>query len=270
MKIKNTAIASAVVLLASISFLPMAHAADDGSWSFKSINLNAFTWTSSTLDKVNRGPFGQKADFRYLEIEGGLGGKWGDLYGFYNLENPTNKSTEADSLKSQRHAFKIVSNFNIGQVGSLPVTLHAQIYDFSDGDFHNQNRVLGLGTRIQSGGFWMKPFVGVHQESKTGVGAHYNGLMSGWVAGYDFDLWGQKLSLSNWHEIETGRRARYLSMARDGEVVTAGATGINGALSLSWKVSQAVTLSGSYRYAKNKLGSATFQDGYILGVKYGF
>ena len=88
------------------------------------------------------------------------------------------------------------------------------------------------------------------------------------------DAWLGKASQCE-HDIVRKKHIRivhstFLPHLRDGEVVTAGATGINGALSLSWKVSQAITLSGSYRYAKNKLGSATFQDGYILGVKYGF
>lgn len=263
MKIYKTPIALAAVLAMSTA----VHAQD---WSFKNVSVNYLDWTGSTERKTGMGPFAQKKDFTFLEIEGGMGGKWGELYGFFDIENPGNSTRESAVGKSRRYAWKAVSRINMTEVGGFPVQFYAHIYDFTEGDFNDQNRVVGLGTSYGKGGFWIKPFAGVHQESKSGVGAHVNGLMAGWVLGYSFKLGDQSFMVTNWHEMELDRKARYLTMARNGGVVQGSGTGQNGAVSLWWNVNPTFTLGTTYRYAKDKLGSATYQDGLILTAKVNF
>lgn len=249
---------------------PLSAWAQDSTTAFKSVSVHAFAWTQQTIDNTSKGPAGKKANFAYVELDGGLNGKWGDLYGFVDVENPFNQESESVSVRDRRYVFKVISNFNLTEVGGMPVTLHAQIYDTYDNGFNDQNRVIGVGTRIQNGGFWMKPFVGVHQESKTGVGTGSNGTMVGWVAGYNFKMFEKSFSLSNWHETELNRDQRFLQLASDGKTITAGSTGHNGAVGLTWNVDSALKLGMQYRYASNKLGSATYQDGLILSARYAF
>jgi len=147
---------------------------------------------------------------------------------------------------------------------------HMQLFDTADNTFQDQNRVIGLGTRLKNGNFWMKPFVGIHQESKTGAGIDFNGAMLGWVLGYNFTLAGESMTFTNWHEIEIGRKPKFLRMARDGEVVTGSTTGLSGAAALTWNLKEWLKFAVTYRYALNKLGSATHLDGVILTARFPF
>lgn len=254
--------------LAALICATQAHA--DG-WSFADASVNYLAWSKSTLDRTNKGPFGNKKDFTYLELEGGKGGEWGDVYGFFDVENPTNNVNNAsDNRADRRYASKVVLRYNLAKVGDTPVQLYAHVYDFRDNGFYDQNRVLGLGTSLSSGNFWIKPFLGVHQELKSGVGAELNGGMGGWVLGYSFQAFGQPLMLTQWHETEFGRKDKYLGMADGGNVVTAGKTAQNGAVSLWWTPTKQFTTGVSYRYANNKLGVAGYESGLIYSMKYNF
>lgn len=258
----------AAVAVVAAALTPAAHA-DDG-WSFKNVSLNYLDWTGRTERNTEPGPFGQKKDFPYLEAEGGMGGNWGDLYGFFDIENPNKGTHEPEVGKSRRYAWKVVGRINVGKIGDMPVQMYAHIYDFTEGDFNDQNRVLGLGTSWSSGNFWVKPFLGVHDESKSGVGAHFNGGMGGWVWGYSFNAFGQSFMATNWHEWEFARKAEYLVMARDGEVVQGRNWAQNGAVSLWWNVTKNFTTGVTYRYAYQKLGSATYEDGLIYTARWNF
>nr|WP_315427860.1 outer membrane protein OmpK [uncultured Albidiferax sp.] len=255
-------------LAAVAALAPAAHA--DDNWSFKNVGVNYLDWTDRTLDNTGKGPFGQKKSFTYLELEGGMGGKWGDVYGFFDLENPSKSSNNSDSAMDRRYAMKGVAHINMTQVGGMPVQLYGHIYNFMDNGFRDQNNVLGLSTAYFNGGFWIKPFFGAHYETKTDLGTQYNGTMGGWVFGYSFKAMDQSFMVSSWHETEMGRKSGYLQMARDGGVVTANKTAQNGALSLWWNATPSITTGITYRYAKNKLGSATYQDALIYTAKYNF
>lgn len=249
---------------------PSALAAND--WSFKNVSVNWLDWSDGTETRTNAGAFGGKKDFAYLELEGGFGGNWGEAYGFFDIENPGMGSTETDSRDQRRYAAKAVARFNVAEVGGLPLQVYTHLYDTRDHHgFFDQNRVLGVGTSWRSGNFWVKPFIGAHQELKSGVGAHFNGWMAGYVAGYDFTAFGQSLSLTQWHETEFARKERFLAMGNpDGGVTQGKKTGQNGAVALWWNVNKSLTTGVQYRYADDKLGSATYQNAMIYSVKYNF
>jgi hypothetical protein len=247
-----------------------ATALADG-WSFANVSVNFLDWTSKTETRTNRGPFGQKKDFVYLELEGGRGGDWGDVYGFLDLENPTkNSNNTSDPRANRRTAAKVALRYTLAKAGELPIMAYAHVYDFRDNGFYDQNRVLGVSTNLTFGKLWVHPFIGAHQELKAGVGAKMNGGMAGYVAGYSFDALGQSFSVTQWHETEFGRKAEYRVMADEGAVVVAGKTGQNGAVSLWWNVNKQLTTGLSYRYADNKLGVAGYEDALIYTLKYNF
>lgn len=247
-----------------------AIAAENG-WSFVNTSVNYLDWSGATLERTNKGPFAQKKSFSYIELEAGKGGEWGDIYGFLDIENPLNNTNNSDDHRmNRRYASKAVARFKVTQIMDAPLMIYAHLYDFRDNGFFDQNRVLGIGTNLSYGKFWIHPFIGAHQELKSHVGAHMNGGMAGYVLGYDFQCFGQMLTLSQWHETEFARKQPYLKMADSGNVVDAPRLAHNGAVSLSWRAAASISTSLSYRYALNKLGTAGYQSALIYTVKYHF
>ena len=253
----------AAIVLAGCASL--AHA----DYSFSNVSVNWLDWSDGTEARTGTGPFGAKSDFGSLEAEGGMGGAWGELYGFVDIENP-DQNTHENGGDNRRYATKVVARANVATVAKLPVQAYAHVYDFRDGDFFSQNRVLGLGTSLSAGDLWVKPFIGAHQQLDKGIGAHRNGMMAGWVLGFPFKLAGQSMMVTQWHEIEFARENRYLGMAKNGAVVTARKTANNGAVSLWWNATKSVTAGLTYRYADQKLGSASYQNALISSLKVNF
>ncbi|AMC33798.1 outer membrane protein OmpK [Janthinobacterium sp. B9-8] len=265
MKLRN------ILVAASILATPAAFAAND--WSFKNVSVNWLDWSNGTEDRTNAGAFAGKKDFAFLEVEGGFGGDWGEAYGFFDVENPTKAKSEPDSRENRRYVVKAVARFNIVQAGPVPVQAYVHVYDLRDTgtNFFSQNRVLGLGTSLSSGNFWIKPFVGAHQQLDQNIGAHANGVMAGYVAGYSFQMFGQSFMATQWHETEFNRDDKFLTMGSPAGGVTKGdSTGQNGAVSLWWNVSKEFTTGLQYRYADQKLGSASYQNAMIYTAKYNF
>ncbi len=227
-------------------------------------------WSAKTERNTAPG-YASKKDFQFVEVEGGMGGKWGEVYGFFDIENPLNGVDQTDGRDNRRISYKGVGRLNLTEVGGLPVQLYGHIFNFSDATgFNDQNHVVGLGTAFSSGSFWIKPFLGVHHESKSFAGADFNGLMAGWVLGYSFKLGEQSFMITNWHETEFNRKDKFLNTASDAGGSMASSTGHNGAVSLWWNLTPKLTTGLSYRYADGKLGSATYQDALILTAKINF
>ncbi|MFV8208602.1 outer membrane protein OmpK, partial [Enterobacter cloacae complex sp.6701988] len=65
---------------------------------FADINVNYLDWSRHTVNKSKNTT--HKEDFAYFELEGGANFNWGELYGFFDLENPFNKQHE-DPGKNQ-------------------------------------------------------------------------------------------------------------------------------------------------------------------------
>jgi hypothetical protein len=221
-------------------------------YGFKNLSLNYLNWSDKTEANTNY----SKADFYYVELEGGAGFDWGDVYGFFDLENPFKSSS--DFPNNRRTALKVSLEPNIGKTN---FNLYLHVYNFSEDSFSEQNRVYGLSYNLKTNfGFWFKPFIGLHDVTSTYFSG-VNGLMAGWVLGYDFNILKYKFSISNWNEIEFDREESYLSGEK---------TGVNGAIAIWWHANKLITAGLQYRYANNKLGSTTYQNGGIISLKFNF
>ncbi|WP_298441333.1 outer membrane protein OmpK [uncultured Ferrimonas sp.] len=242
-----------------------AHSADY-VWGFADMNVNWLDWTSDT--EVDSGGF--KEDFYYLEIEGGAGFDWGDVYMFFDMENTfegNDSQTAEDGSQFQgngsfRIAAKISGGYNIYNSWQL----YAQSYYAIGNGFYDSTNVFGLRYGIFTDyGFWMKPFLGLNYtrtQDWTGV----NGGILGWVFGYDFTMGEQRFSISNWHETEFSRDDGYGGSGSERESL-----GHNGALAFWWHLPNSPLTTGiQYRYFENKLGQDGYGDAIIYSLKYNF
>lgn len=256
-------------LLLALALVGGCTLAQAGDYSFGNVSFNQLNWSPSTLDRTQAGPFGAKRNFQYLEAEGGIGRSWGDVYGFFDLEN-WNRNDKEMPAGDRRYTTKVVARFNLAEVGGVPVKLYTHVYDTRGNDFFDQNRVVGLGTDLSFGKVWFKPFLGFHQELKSqGVGANMNGYMAGYVAGFDFTAFGQPFSVTQWHETEFDRAKEYTTLANP-TGTTQRRTGQNGAIGLWWTPVKSMTAGLQYRYAVNKLGVAGNENAVIYSLKYNF
>ncbi|MBB3229219.1 outer membrane protein OmpK [Halomonas stenophila] len=254
-------------LLAGLA--PVAQA--DGltpSWSFANASINYLDWSDGTERRTASNA--AKGDFVYLELEGGVGFDWGEVYGFFDAENPNHGSFDEQSggKDNFRTAAKVTSHFYLGD---SPFSVYVHVYDFRDHDFdvREQDQILGVGYRHTfANGLWIKPFLGaarVQSSGHTGM----NGYMAGWVAGYDFTAFDQAFSLTNWHEQTFERDDAYLEQNFVGD--KAGPVGTNGAAALWWHPTDAITTGVQYRYSHNKLGTADdYQNAMIYTLKINF
>jgi hypothetical protein len=217
-------------------------------WGFADLNLNYLNWDKGTEEKST------KTDFTFLEIEGGAQHSWGELYGFYDVENVGKTGDE------MRTAAKGSARYYLGNSN---ISLYAHVYNFTSQGFAEQNRVVGFGYQFVEGAFWFKPFLGVHEVSQTFFNG-YNGFMTGWVLGYSFKVNGQSLAINNWHEIEFARREAYALSNGNSK------TSHNGAASIWWNVSSNYSLGLQWRYAVDKLGTAGTMNATITTLKYSF
>ena len=255
---------SAGVLMAGIT-PALANDSQSPLWSFANVSVNYLDWSNGTESRTSTNA--AKSDFTYVEIEGGAGFSWGEFYGFFDFENPTNDQFDESSggKDNFRTAGKVTSHIYLGD---SPLSLYAHVYDFRDYGYNSreQDQILGLGYRTTfANGLWFKPFIGaarVQSDGYTGM----NGYMAGWVAGYDFAALDQNFSVTNWHEQTFGRDDDYLVQNYVGD--KAGSVGTNGALSLWWHPNDLITTGVQYRYSDNKLGTPNdYQNAMIYSVK---
>ncbi|ATJ83592.1 outer membrane protein OmpK [Halomonas beimenensis] len=254
-------------LLAGLAPIAQADALTP-NWSFANASVNYLDWSGGTEERTATNA--AKSDFVYLELEGGAGFDWGELYGFFDAENPNHGSFDERSggKDNFRTAAKVTSHFYLGD---SPFSLYAHVYDFRDHGFdvREQDQVLGLGYRHTfANGLWIKPFLGPARVQSSGY-TGMNGYIGGWVAGYDFHALGQRLSLTNWHEQTFARDDAYLTQNFVGE--KAGSTGTNGAVALWWHPVETITTGVQYRYADEKLGTpGAYQNALIYSLKLNF
>ncbi|WP_293759558.1 outer membrane protein OmpK [uncultured Aquitalea sp.] len=244
-------------LLLALSMMGSAAFAHADNWSWGDVSANYLDWSSRTTGQSG------KKDFAYLELEGGMGGQWGELYGFFDLENP-GKSGNGQEGHDQRYTTKAIARFNMTRIGDVPVQLYAHVYDTRGNEFFTQNRVLGLGTDLKFGNLTIKPFIGAHNELDAfGVNSGFNGWMAGYVLLYPFSAFGQSFLVSQWHETEFARKDKFTPNYNSH-------TGQNGAIALWWNVSKHFTTGVQYRYADQKLGTSVYQNAMIYSAKYNF
>ncbi len=235
------------------------------NYSFSNVSYNYLDWTKNTTKATG------KADFAYLELEGGAGWDWGDVYFFMDIENPTRSWDGDNAPDNRRFVIKPKINFKLLDSNWL---FHVQNYYLKEDDFYVNNFVPSIAYNFFSGGLWVQPFIGGHYQNSDATYfdtyTGWNGYMAGWVFNYDFTLKGQKFALSQWHENEFKRDKDHYK-ADDGTNVGDGANhGYNGAIAVWWHFNKHITTGLQYRYAKNKLGAAPYQTGPIYTVKYNF
>ena len=228
---------------------------------FADINVNYLDWSRHTENKSKNTT--HKEDFAYFELEGGANFNWGELYGFFDVENPFNKQHE-DPGKNQRYTLKTTARVYIADTG---FNLYGHVYgtwslpgDKHGGNFHEVNTLYGIGYNTSIGDLWFKPFVALHYVDQTYYSGN-NGYVVGWVAGYNFKMFQEDFMITNWHEMEFARHERYGNGGRDG---------VNGALAFWWNATPNLAAGVQYRYADNKLGDDFYQDAIIYTLKYNF
>ena len=117
-------------------------------FGFKNVSLNYLNWSEKTEENTNY----SKADFYYIELEGGAGYDWGEVYGFFDFENPFKSSN--DFPNNRRSAFKFVLEPNLGKTN---INLYMHVYNFAEAGFSEQNRVIGLSYNLRTQfGLWLK------------------------------------------------------------------------------------------------------------------
>jgi hypothetical protein len=225
-----------------------ALASAEYQFGFFDININRLDWNEGTKLKST------KQDFYYLEFEGGQQHSWGELYGFFDIENIG--KTGADV----RTACKGSVNYYLGDT---PFSLYAHVYNFTSLGFSEQNQVTGFGYRLTGKGWWVKPFIGFHNVSETFYSG-FNGYMAGWVIGYGFTLLGLDFLFADWHEYEFARNQTYADGAGGST------TGQNGAASLTWNTTPHLAMGFQWRYAQDKLGTPGTLGAQIYTLKYNF
>ncbi|AMO54560.1 ion channel protein Tsx [Endozoicomonas montiporae] len=240
---------NATIALATLTAATTASA--EYLYGFGNVSINRLDWTNKTEKNTAH------KDFTYLEAEGGAGFTWGEVYGFFDLENPHKSSKDG-----RRLATKANTRINLGETG---FNLFAQVYDLRTHDFDEQNRFVGFGYNFTGDNYFFKPTLSLHHAETTYFKGN-NGYMLGWVAGYNFKAMGEDFMITNWHEYEFGRNSNYLRSASGNSKKS----GHNGGLALWWNATDSITAGLQYRYADDKLGNATYQDGIIYSLKYNF
>lgn len=233
-------------LLALLLFVAPASQAAVKS-TFSNVSANFLDWTSGTENKST------KIDFVYLELEGGAQYDWGDLYGFFDYENPGKTGEDV------RTAAKGALNYYLA---GTRAGLYAQVYNFTAFGFNDQNRVLGVSYTFGNEAWTFRPFIGAHDVSQTFYSGS-NGYMAGWVFTWFFDMFGEKFMLADWHEYEFQRNENYATG-------NGGREGTNGAASIWWNGPQGLSLGLQWRYAQNKLGTPGDLSAVISSVKLFF
>ena len=246
------------VALAAVSLSPAAQA--EYKWGFADVGIHYLDWTQRTTHRTSEKS--HKDDFAYLELEGGAGFSWGEMYGFFDWENPFNARHDEPGSE-QRYTFKNTNRIYLADTGFNLYTHVYGTYGSPDRrNFHDLMLLYGVGYNLKLDSFWYKPFIAKRYTDQTYYSGN-NGYVFGWVAGYDFSLGGQNFALTNWNEYEFDRKGKYA--AGNG-----GTDGLNGAVALWWKAVPSVTAGVQYRYADNKLGESFLQDGIIYSLKYNF
>ncbi|MDH4945051.1 outer membrane protein OmpK [Sulfurimonas sp. C5] len=226
-------------------------------YSFLNASVNYFDWSKRTATQT------LQRDFTYLELEGGVGWKWGEFYGYIDIENPNRDYNEAYPY-DLRFALKPIFDIYIKN----GFALHIQDFALKSKTFYVNNLITGFSYKYSTANFWFKPFIGIHYQNSSNYNG-FNGYMTGWVFNYDTTIFGEKIKLFQWHEIEFAREKKHYLC--DGIPTGDGQEyGVNGAISLWWSMTQNFTPGIQYRYADHKLGYATYQDAIIYSLKYYF
>lgn len=228
-------------------------------YSFGNISISQLEWTSKAEHRTENKT--KKNDFSYLEVEGGAGYDWGEVYGFVDFEEW--------NQKSDQHRWFGKGNIRIN-LADTGFHLFTQIIDLHTKHFDESNYFLGLGKSFQfDNGIWLKTHLASRYTDQGDSFGHFkgnNGYQLGATWGYDFTVAAQNLSITQWHEYDFARGKDYLKDEKGNQ----DNAGHNGAVATWWHVTDNWTLGLQYRYADDHLGETKYQDAYITSVRYNF
>ena len=229
------------------------------TYSFTNVSVNYLDWTKPTENRSFQ------RDFGYLELEGGAGFEWGDIYGYFDIENPTRGYDDLPQ-SNRRYAFKPALDIKLFNSNWY---IYSQDFNLYSKDFHVSNLIVGISYKYIDDGLLFQPFLGPHyQESTYYTG--YNGYMFGWILNYDFTFTKEKFTIFQWHEHEFARDKEHY-LLNDGTRTGDGESfGVQGSLEFWWHTTENIRTGLQYRYALNKLGYYGYQDGFIYSLRYYF
>ena len=241
------------VLLMTLSFLAgvVSSSSAEYLYGYGNVNLNYLDWSKHT----EQGSGGFKQDFAYLELEGGAGFSWGELYGFFDLEN----------VQDGAHSTRTATKGTIAvKTGLAELRYYGQSYSTEDNGWHIRNTVAGLSYNLSGESWIFAPYIGFHHTNTDGY-VGMNGGMLGWFGMYSFDLVRQRFQVTNWHETEFARADDYTALGAETDELS-----LNGALAFWWHATEHITAGLQYRYSFNKLGQDDYNDALIYTAKYNF
>ncbi|SFV51051.1 Putative exported protein precursor [hydrothermal vent metagenome] len=230
------------------------------NFTYWDVSYNYLDWSSGT---ERQSTF---TDFSYIELEGGAGWDWGEFYFFTDIENPTH-DWDDEPTDDKRFVIKPILDVQLYESNWY---VHVQDYYLDSNGFFVNNLVTGIAYKFSGeNGSFIRPFLGTHYQESTFYDG-FNGYIGGWTLIYNFTLADQKMTLSNWHEIEFDRDKEHYE-ADDGTPIGDGKSwGINGAIALWWTPIKQITAGVQYRYAYYKLGYAGYSNAIIYSFKYNF
>lgn len=187
----------------------------------------------------------------------------GEFASFYEM-NVLNHPVEG-----RNHVTQFLGHYRL--IDGYDFTVMTKLYMSMENTFGDElNMMYGVGyLGLVEPSWFIKPYIAVHNlsndyNSKTyGQATGFNGYVVGWVAAYHFEILNQKFAFANWNEIEFDRNNAYAEQQ-------GGDTGLNGALTFTWKFMPRWTASISYRYFNNKLGYDGYGDrmNYMVGFEF--
>ncbi len=235
----------AIGVLAASTTLP---AQAEYLYGFGNVSINYLDWSDNTESRSG----GFKNDFTFLELEGGAGFDWGELYGFFDAE-----FQESGVATSTKGTIAVKTGLDQLRVYGQSYTTESEFFDV-------RNTVMGVSYAFAGNNWFFNPWIGMH-HTITGGFEGMNGGMAGWVLGYNFDFNGYSFSVSNWHETEFARTDDYVNKSAETDDLS-----MNGALALWWNATEHLTTGIQYRYSHNKLGQSDYSNAMIYSVKYNF
>jgi hypothetical protein len=250
-KMKKTIIALSVL---AVSITP---AQAEYLYGFSNISANYLDWSDGTSDRASH-----LQNFSYIELEGGAGFTWGELYGFADLEIPDKNSSEV------RTSIKGAIDVKTGLAG---LNAYGQLYNTNSSGFTAQNSVLGLSYKFSGDWGFVKPWAGLHHSITTASWmdpagfSGLNGGMAGITAVYNFGVFEQSFTLTTWNEVEFARTDDYTMVSGETDELS-----LNGAAAIWWNATNHLTTGIQYRYSHNKLGNSGYSNALIYSVKYNF
>ncbi|WP_345992634.1 outer membrane protein OmpK [Sulfurimonas sp. HSL-1716] len=229
------------------------------NYSFLNVSANYLDWTKST-EKSS-----PQRDFAYLELEGGAGFEWGDVYGYFDIENPS-RGYDNTPQDNRRYAFKPAMDIRLFHSNWY---IYSQDFNLYSKDYHISNLIAGISYKMVKEDLLFQPFLAPHYQESTYYSG-FNGYMFGWILNYDFTMHKEKFTIFQWHEQEFARDKKHY-LAADGSRTGDGESyGIQGSFELWWHMTKRVKAGLQYRYALNKLGYYGYQDGFIYSLRYYF